>query len=224
MKKSTLVILALSFALLAWHPYKPKLDKNEEGLNGPVKYLIEHIWDWGSTYIIQKEYNKQGKLISIEYYACNEHSDSLKIGDYVAKGKAGLDKSKLDLEKFRKYEYSPTSKLLKEQNFGRDSIVYFEETYKYDSNDSLIFKSSWYKRNKDELYLDSTKYIYTSQDRKTNYIEICKNDTIAKGYYTFDTLGRLINSEIYHIKPKTINYLEKNKYMYNQSGKLVGVR
>jgi len=212
-----LLFMGSVILLMAFHPYSPILDKNEENLKGDVKTVIEKRMDWNQEIVVQRDFNKQGKVIQIKYYSAKRNKNDSIIAKLPEPLKSIKDINKLQLDWVTKYTYSNTNKLLEINGESLVGKEYRKTRYKYDKNDSLIFekKINYYW---DSLHVDTTCYNYYRNDDTIFKEEIHNGDTLESGKFILDFNQRLLKSFV--IRPHRLCQIETS-YFYESLGKLM---
>lgn len=215
-----LLFLGSVVLLMAFHPYSPILDKNEENLKGDVKTVIEKSMDWGQEIIVQRDFNKQGKVIQIKYYSAKRDKNDSVIAEISEKLKSIKDLNKLQLDWVTKFTYSNTNKLLEINGESKVGKEFKKTIYKYDKNDSLIFEKKlnyfW-----DSLHVDSTCYLYYRNDDTIFKEKIHNGDTLESGKYILDFDQKLLKSIVKrHYRSCQI----ETTYFYESHRKLMMVK
>jgi hypothetical protein len=206
--------------LMAFHPYSPILDKNEENLKGDVKTVIEKSMNWNQEIVVQRDFNKQGKVVQIKYYSAKLDKNDSIIAEIPKKLKSLKNLNKLQLDWVTKFTYSNTNKLLEINGESKVGKEFKKSIYKYDKNDSLIFEIRlnyfW-----DSLHVDSTCYNYYRNDDTIFKEEIHNGDTLESGKYILDFDQKLLKSIVKkHYRSCQI----ETTYFYESLGKLMMVK
>lgn len=213
-------IIILSGLLISWHPYKPNLDKIDDNLKGPVKTVIEDVWNWGDKDIVVKEYNRSGKLKEIKFYGLSTFEDSIILGSFADTILNLTDTNKLHLLYKNTYEYSASKKIIKYRRINElKNKTDFWSELNYDINDSLVSIIEYVNNENDSIVIDSTNIYYNIHNTTLEKTVVNNSlDTVLEKEYFFNSQGKvdIIITKDY----KYSDCVETERFIYDEYGRI----
>ncbi len=187
----------------ASYKYNDKNQIIEETRQGLSKERIEYAYNSDGTLSEEKIYSEKGLNEIIKYTYNN--------GKLVRKDD---DNITIDVDYFHLYEYNSKGLLSLENQYNSDESLFYSYKYEYDTNNSLIKKTSISPEGKEQVQIDYV-YKYDGKGRATELISKKLNGdiNITKYIYNFES-GLLEKMDFFDGKTNEQEYYQEYKYIY----------